>query len=66
MVYVAVSIAAVNVLAVVVIAGLGRRLSGTGHELLPPPRQRIVGSRIMRSSNSGSRTPAGDSTLVAE
>jgi len=40
--YVGLAIACVNVLAVVLIARLGRRLSGTSHEVLPRAAGRVV------------------------
>jgi len=47
-VYVVVSVAVVNVLAVVVVARLGRRLSGTTHERLPTPARSAATRRAPR------------------
>jgi hypothetical protein len=68
MAYIAISIAVVNVLAVVVIARLGRRLSGT----MDPPGRPVIRARRTHAnrlgpSRSALRTPSsGSSGLKSE
>jgi hypothetical protein len=55
--YVGLAIVCVNLLAVVLIARLGRRLSGTSHEVLPPAAGRVVS--LTRASQRARARPAG-------
>jgi hypothetical protein len=54
MVYIAISIAVVNVLAVVVVARLGRRLSGT----MDPPRRHVIRVRRAHANRLGAARSA--------
>jgi hypothetical protein len=54
MAYIAISIAVVNVLAVVVVARLGRRLSGT----IDPPGRPAIRARRTHANRLGPSSPA--------
>jgi len=55
--YVGLAIICVNLLAVVLIARLGRRLSGTSDEVLPPAAGRVVS--LTQAAQRARARPAG-------